>query len=110
MVEDDPALRMLCRVNLEIEGFDVREAGSLAEAEAALADEVPDVVFLDVHLHGDTTYEFLATLRERGIPVAIVSGSSDLDSHIGAADAVLGKPFLPQDLVATARRLAKVGE
>ena len=37
VVEDDAALRMLVRVNLELEGFAVEEAGTLDEAEAALA-------------------------------------------------------------------------
>ena len=37
VVDDDPALRMLCRVNLQIEGFAVREAATVAEADAALA-------------------------------------------------------------------------
>src|SRR5438067_10851635 len=108
VVEDDSSLRLLCRVNLELEGFDVREASTLAEAEAALADGRPDVVFLDMHLQGATTYDLLRRLRAEGIPVAIVSGSTGLDAHAGEADALLPKPFPPLDLVAVARRLARV--
>jgi CheY-like chemotaxis protein len=108
VVEDDPALRMLCRVNLELSGFVVREAADVDEAETALAEERPDVVFLDVHVNGRTTGELLARLRTDGIPVAIVSGSVDLDELRGNADAVLPKPFPPQDLVDTALRLARV--
>ena len=37
VVDDDAALRMLVRVNLELEGFAVREAATLEEAEAAVA-------------------------------------------------------------------------
>jgi DNA-binding response OmpR family regulator len=108
VVDDDAALRMLCRVNLELEGFAVREAATVAEAEAALAAERPDVVLLDVHLGGEQTHDLLARIRAGGIPVALVTGSVDLHDYRDSADAVLGKPFNPQTLVETARRLARV--
>jgi two-component system OmpR family response regulator len=108
IVDDDSALRMLCRVNLELEGFAVREAASVAEADAALAAERPDVVLLDVHLGGEQTHDLLARIREAGIPVALVTGSVDIDDYRSSADAVLGKPFDPRTLVETARRLARV--
>ena len=108
VVDDDAALRMLCRVNLELEGFAVREAATVAEAEAALAAERPDVVLLDVHLRGEQTLDLLARIRADGIPVALVTGSVDMNDYRDSADAVLGKPFVPQTLVETARRLARV--
>jgi len=108
VVDDDAALRLLCRVNLELEGFVVREAATVAEAEAAVADERPDVVLLDVHLEGEQAHELLARLRADGIPVALVTGSVDIDEYRDRADAVLPKPFEPTELVETARRLARV--
>ncbi|HEV7640212.1 MAG TPA: response regulator [Gaiellaceae bacterium] len=108
VVEDDAAMRLLCRVNLELEGFAVREAATLAEAEAALAAERPDVVLLDVHLGGEQTLELLARIRADGIPVALVTGSVDIHDYRDSADAVLAKPFDPQTLVETALRLARV--
>lgn len=108
VVDDDAALRLLCRVNLELEGFAVREAATLAEAEAAIAAERPDVVLLDVHLGGEQTHDLLARVRAAGIPVALVTGSVDIHDYRDSADAVLGKPFEPRTLVETARRLARV--
>jgi DNA-binding response OmpR family regulator len=108
VVDDDAALRLLCRVNLELEGFAVREAATLAEAEAAIAAERPDVILLDVHLGGEQTYDLLAQIRAAGIPVALVTGSVEINDYRDSADAVLGKPFVPQMLVETARRLARV--
>jgi DNA-binding NtrC family response regulator len=108
VVDDDAALRMLCRVNLELEGFAVREAATVAEAEAAIAAERPDVVLLDVHLGGEQTHDLLARIKAGGIPVALVTGSVDINDYRDIADAVLGKPFLPQTLVETALRLARV--
>jgi len=108
VVEDDGALRMLVRVNLELEGFEVVEAATLEEAEAAVQALRPDVVLLDVHLEGRETLGLLARLRADGIPVALVTGSVDADEYRDAADAVLSKPFQPQALVAVARQLARV--
>jgi DNA-binding response OmpR family regulator len=108
VVDDDAALRLLCRVNLELEGFAVREAATVAEADAALAEERFDVALVDVHLRGGDTRELVARLRGEGIPVVIVTGSADVGALRALADAVLGKPFLPQELVETARRLARV--
>jgi DNA-binding response OmpR family regulator len=108
VVDDDAALRLLCRVNLELEGFTVREAETVADAEAAVAAERPDVVLLDVHLGGERATGLLSRLREAGIPVALVTGSVDLDEYRDAADALIAKPFEPRELVETARRLARV--
>ena len=108
VVDDDASLRMLCRVNLELDGFSVREAGTLGEAEAAVDAERPDVVLLDVHLGGEESTTLLERLRADRIPVALVTGSSDM-RDLGAADAVLAKPFEPRELVEIARRLARVG-
>jgi DNA-binding response OmpR family regulator len=109
VVDDDAALRLLSRVNLELDGFEVAEAATLAEAEAVLGETRPDVVLLDVHLIGEQTDRLLARLRGDGIPVALVTGSVDVEKYRDSADGVLTKPFAPQDLVDLARRLAKVG-
>jgi len=104
VVEDDASLRLLCRVNLELEHFEVREAGTLEEARAAVAAERPDLVFLDVHLHGEATDVLLGELRQGGIPVVVVTGSADASQYRDRADQVLGKPFEPAALVEAARR------
>ena len=106
VVDDDPSLRILCRVNLELDGFEVREAASIDEARGAVAAARPAVVFLDVNLGGTTSRPLLEELRAAGIPVVLVTGTADIDEWRSAADAVLSKPFLPDDLVAAANRLA----
>ena len=108
VVDDDDALRMLIRVNLELEGFEVVETGTVDGAEAAVAEHRPDVVLLDVHLGGSDSRNLAARLRASGIPVALVTGSVDVDEYRALADAIVTKPFTPQDLVALARRLARV--
>jgi DNA-binding response OmpR family regulator len=106
VVEDDAALRMVCRVTLELERFRVSEAGALDTARAAIAWERPDLVFLDVHLGVDSTAGLLEELCSAGIPVVIVSGEPDQGEFAGRARQVLAKPFDPADLVAAAHRHA----
>ena len=104
VVEDDASLRLLARVNLELERFRVREAGTLEEARAAVAAERPALVFLDVHLHGESTDGLLEELRRAGIHVVVVTGTADITQYRERADQVLGKPFEPSALVSAARR------
>jgi two-component system, OmpR family, response regulator len=106
LVEDDPSLRLVCRVNLELENFRVREAEAVADARAAVAAERPALVFLDLHLGAGASDSFLEELRADGIPVVLVSGTVDVAEYEGRATAVIPKPFDPADLVAAAHRYA----
>ena len=105
VVDDEPSIRLLCRVNLELAGYEVREAGSLDQARGELRGDV-DVVLLDMHVGRERSDGLLEELREQGVRVAVVTGSADLASIDGVADAVLGKPFTIEDLERTVARLA----
>jgi DNA-binding response OmpR family regulator len=110
VVDDEPAIRLLCRVNLELEGYDVREAATLAEARAALEAEPPSVVLLDLHVGRERGATLLAEirLREPRIAVALVTGSVEVEQGPGdsGADAVIVKPFSIDVLTSTVRALA----
>jgi DNA-binding NtrC family response regulator len=111
VVDDAPSIRLLCRVNLELEGHDVLEAHSLATARAALAEEDVDVLVLDVHLHGVRSDALVGECHARRppIPVVLVTGSVEV-THPGLAeaDAILPKPFELDVLLSTVRSLAQV--
>ncbi len=106
VVDDDASLRLLCRVNLELDGFRVLEAGSLAEASAMLADGEFDAVLLDLHLGDGDGRDLLASLGEERPPVALFTGSETIEPELqGIAEEVLSKPFQLDALLATVRRL-----
>jgi DNA-binding NtrC family response regulator len=106
VVDDEPAIRLLCRVNLELSGYEVREAGSVDEARRQVAEGV-DVVLLDMHLGNERGDVLLDELVEQAIPVVVVTGSVDLEAIAGtSATAVLGKPFTIVELESTVARLA----
>ncbi len=110
VVDDDASLRLLCRVNLELEGYEVREAATLAAARAIVATEPVSVVLLDLHVGQERGEALLDELRSRAprIPVVVVTGSSDVDAGELRlpADAVLGKPFTIESLLDAVRSLA----
>ena len=109
VVDDESVLRLLCRVNLELDGFGVLEAESLAEAREHLEGGRVDVVVLDLHVGAEDGRDLLDELRAHESPVRVVmlTGSADVTkTRFDAADAVMSKPFEPAALVATVRRLA----
>ncbi len=110
VADDDPSLRLLCRVNLEHDGFHVLEAESAAALDDALAGRDARLVLLDVRLGSDDGVELARRLRAERPQTAIVffTGHADrLPAHTRAlADGVLAKPFSLEALSETARRLA----
>jgi DNA-binding NtrC family response regulator len=109
VVDDEPSIRMLCRVNLELEGYEVREATNLDEARAALSSDGVDVVLLDVHLAHEDGRELLAEIRRDrpAVAVALFTGSYEIaEEEPDAGDALIPKPFTIDELIATVGRLA----
>ncbi len=108
VVDDEPAIRLLCRVNLELAGYEVREAGSIDDARRLIEDGV-GLVLLDMHIGVERAESLLEELVQRRIPVAVVTGSTEIEAVAAkGADAVLAKPFTIEDLEATVRRLAEL--
>jgi excisionase family DNA binding protein len=113
VVDDDPALRGFLRVNLELEGFVVREAGSADEGLAALDEESPDLILLDVMMPRVDGFEMLRRVQERhgvgAIPVIMFSGKVD-DAQAATergAQAFIGKPFDPRQLIDATKQLLR---
>jgi excisionase family DNA binding protein len=113
IVDDDDRLREFVRVNLEMEGYAVREASSAVEGLKALEDESPDLILLDVMMPEVDGWEMLRRVQERlgvgAIPVIMFSGKVDEESLKTAAakgaQGFLGKPFNPQQLIDSTKQL-----
>jgi excisionase family DNA binding protein len=114
IVDDDPRLREVIRVNLEYDGMIVREAGNADEGLRALDGELPDLVMLDVMMPGLDGWQMLQRVREKHgietLPVVMFSGK--VDDGEGAAErgasAFVGKPLDPLALVEQAKALLRV--
>jgi DNA-binding response OmpR family regulator len=106
VVDDDPALRMLCRVNLELDGYTVLEATGIGEAKEMLAAGGIDAMLLDLHLGDGDGRDLLEALGTERPPVALFTGSEQIGPSLHAvADAVLSKPFEIRVLTDTVDRL-----
>ena len=112
IVDDDDRLREFVRVNLEMEGYKVREAASAREGLAALEEQSPDLVLLDVMMPEMDGWEMLRQLHEKhgvgAIPVIVFSGKVEEDPGAVAsrgAQAFIGKPFSPQTLIERTKAL-----
>ncbi len=94
-------------------GFSVAEAETGDEAVAKALELLPDVILMDLSLPGMDGWTATRTLkrntRTAGIPVVALTGHGRADAP-GAAreagcDAFLIKPCLPDDMVATVRKV-----
>src|SRR5687767_12956489 len=81
IVDDDERVREYVRVNLEAEGYAVREASSAEEGLAVLEEESPDLILLDVMMPQVDGWEMLRRVQEHSgvgaIPVVMFSGKAD---------------------------------
>jgi excisionase family DNA binding protein len=115
VVDDDERLREFVRVNLEMDGYSVREAANAEEGLAALEEESPDLILLDVMMPGMDGWEMLRRVQERHgigtIPVIMFSGKVEEGTAARAAEqgaqAFFGKPFDPQQLIESTKQLIR---
>lgn len=114
IVDDEPDIRELCRVNFELEGFDVLDCGDGNAAIAAARDRQPAVIFLDLMMPAVDGWEVLGRLKNDGatadIPVVLLTASTGpAERERGRAEGAhdfVAKPFDPLALVECARRVA----
>ena len=108
IVEDDPNIRKLVRVNLVKRGYTVSEAGDSHQA-IALFEEVPmDLVLLDLMLPGLSGVDICKWIRDRSdVPIIVLSARLEEDLKVAALDAgaddYVTKPFGQEELLARVR-------
>jgi excisionase family DNA binding protein len=113
IVDDDERVREYVRVNLEMEGYAVREAGSADEGLGVLEEVSPDLILLDVMMPEVDGWEMLRRVQQRhgvgAIPVVMFSGKvnerSAEEATARGAQGFVGKPFDPQQLIEHAKQL-----
>lgn len=115
VIEDDPAIAMGLRINLEKEGYVVRVESDGAVGLDIARDARPDLVILDVMLPNKNGFEILQTLRREGfgMPVIVLSArTGEMDKvtglELGAEDYV-AKPFSLAELLARVRAALRRG-
>ena len=106
VIDDEAPIRLLCRVNLEAAGMEVREAEDGVVGLAAAREERPDAILLDVMMPGMDGWQVLEGLledkRTQEIPIVFLTARAELRDQargleLGGVDYVT-KPFNPLDL------------
>lgn len=106
IVDDDPAMRMLCSINLQIEGLVVLEAADGRRGLEQARSERPDLVLTDVMMPGLDGFQLAEALRRADricqTPLIFLSGettaANEARAHELGALAYLTKPFDPPAL------------
>ncbi|MFA5891265.1 MAG: response regulator [Actinomycetota bacterium] len=118
IIDDQPDIRLMCRVNLALEGFEVVEAGDGETGLAAARQGGIDLILLDVMMPGIDGWQVLAELKSdpgtNAIPVVLLTARVTREDEIrgwkaGAAD-YLPKPFNPSALTKVASRTLLVSD
>ena len=115
VVDDDEFNIKLLKKMLTIEGHAVRTAASGEEALASVAEQLPDLVLLDIMMHGMNGFEVARQLkadsRARSIPIIMVTALEDRESRLKAletgAEDVLTKPVNRAELQMRVKSLLK---
>ena len=115
VVDDDEFNLKLLNKMLAIEGYEVHTAASGEEALAAVAEQLPDLILLDVMMPGIDGFEVARRLkadaRTRSIPIVMVTALEDREARLkgleaGAAE-FLTKPVSRAELQMRVKSLLK---
>jgi CheY-like chemotaxis protein len=117
VVDDEPDVLLLCRLNLQQRGHELLEASEGGRGLELARERHPDVIVLDLMMPGMDGYQVLEALQRdaatSGIPVLVLTAKSlraDRErSHGLGAVAFLTKPFLPSELCEMVDSLVPTG-
>ena len=107
VVDDDELILQILTTILDMEDFEVRTVETGEDALAAVEEELPDVVVLDVMMPGMDGLEVCTRLRAepetKDVPVILLTARGDPEDRQrgldAGADAYLTKPFSPLELI-----------
>ncbi|HAB05047.1 MAG TPA: phosphate regulon transcriptional regulatory protein PhoB, partial [Alcanivorax sp.] len=107
IVDDEPAIREMVAVALELADFDVLEADNAQRAHEYIVDERPDLVLLDWMLPSVSGIELARRLKREDataeVPIIMLTAKSEEDNKIQGldvgADDYITKPFSTRELI-----------
>jgi DNA-binding response OmpR family regulator len=107
VIDDEHAIRLLCRVNLSASGIEVLEAANGTTGIELAQRERPDLILLDVMMPGLDGWEVARRLAAdestQAIPIVFLTArAGEEDRHLGQEAGAVGYVVKPFDPVAIA--------
>jgi DNA-binding NtrC family response regulator len=102
LVEDSWHVGTAIRRLLRAWGADVAgPAPTIADAERLVAESIPDVAIVDVHLrNGELAHDLIDRLHKQRIPVVVITGYTAISVPPGKVEAILQKPVSVEKFLA----------
>jgi two-component system phosphate regulon response regulator PhoB len=108
IVDDEPAIRDMVAFALRKGEYQPVHAGDAREAQAAIAERVPDLILLDWMLPGTSGLELARRWRKeqltREIPIIMLTARGEENDRVGGLEAGVDdyvvKPFSTRELIA----------
>ncbi len=118
VVDDEHDIRNILKINLENEGYDVREFSSGNEALRTLSGTIPDLMILDVMMDGMNGYDLCRKIKSTEnyseIPVIFLSAKSEeFDKVLGlelGGDDYITKPFSIKEIKSRVKAVLRRSE
>jgi len=115
VVEDEPAIQELLRINLVDAGYEVRAAPDAESAQRELKDALPTLLLLDWMLPGKSglalAKELRGDTRTRELPIIMLTARTDEADKVAGLEAwvddYVTKPFSPRELKARIRAVLR---
>ena len=114
IVDDEPAVREMLAVALEMAGFEVKEAEDASTALHQVASSLPDLMLIDWMMPQVSGLELCRRLRRNpdtaNIPLILLTARGEEDAKITGlevADDYITKPFSPRELVARLKAILR---
>jgi two-component system KDP operon response regulator KdpE len=112
LVDDEPRLTAMMRLNLETDGLRVHVAASGREALDALREEMPDLILLDVMMPNMDGFETLRRIRLASqVPVIMLTAMNEENDRIRGlelgADDYVNKPFNYREVLSRIRAVLR---
>lgn len=115
IIDDEPAIREMVAVALEMADFEVLEAENAQVGHALIVDQRPDLVLLDWMLPQVSGIELARRLKRddstADVPIIMLTAKSEEDNKLqgleGGADDYITKPFSTRELIARIRAVLR---
>jgi two-component system phosphate regulon response regulator PhoB len=115
IVDDEPAIREMVAFALRKDDYAPVQAGDAREAQAAIADRVPDLILLDWMLPGTSGLELARRWRRdaltREVPIIMLTARGEENDRVGGLEAGVDdyvvKPFSARELLARIRAVMR---